>query len=207
MELIMFKKIRYLIITVIISLTLIISASASDIVKCTVVKGDSMWKIATRYQVGVDEIILANPQIKNPSLIYPGQILTIPLIPKAITDFEDEVIRLTNQFRAQNGLAALKENWQLSRVARFKSQDMADRGYFDHYSPTYGSFDAMIKNFGISYRSAGENIAHGYSTPKAVVDGWINSAGHRRNMLGSNYKQIGVGYFAKGHYWTMQLIG
>jgi spore coat assembly protein SafA len=88
MELIMFKKIRYLIITVIISLTLIISASASDIVKYTVVKGDSMWKIATRYQVGVDEIILANPQVKNPSLIYPGQILTIPLIPKAITDLK-----------------------------------------------------------------------------------------------------------------------
>ena len=203
----MFNKFRYIFITIIISITLIVSAIAADIVKYTVVSGDSMWKISVKYQVGVDEIILANPQIKNPALIYPGQVLTIPVIPKAITDYEDEVIRLTNQFRAKNGLSALTENWQLSRVARIKSQDMVDRGYFDHNSPTYGSPFNMIKNFGISYRTAGENIAYGYATPKAVVDGWINSPGHRANMLGSGFKQIGVGYVAKGHYWTMQLIG
>jgi uncharacterized YkwD family protein/spore coat assembly protein SafA len=203
----MFKILKYIITTIIISITLIISVTAADIVKYTVVSGDSMWKISVKYQVGVDEIILANPQIKNPALIYPGQVLTIPVIPKAVTDFEDEVIRLTNQFRAKNGLSALTENWQLSRVARFKSQDMADRGYFDHNSPTYGTPFNMIKSFGISYRTAGENIAYGYPTPKAVVDGWIKSPGHRANMLGTGFRQIGVGYVAKGNYWTMQLIG
>ncbi len=92
-------------------------------------------------------------------------------------------------------------------MARFKSRDMADRGYFDHYSPTYGTFSDMIRNFGIAFRSAGENIAYGYSTPYDVVTGWKKSTGHRANMLGSSFKQIGVGYVPEGHYWTMQLIG
>ena len=98
-------------------------------------------------------------------------------------------------------------NWELSRVARYKSQDMKDKKYFSHTSPTYGSPFDMMKSFGISYKTAGENIAYGYSTPEAVVKGWMNSEGHRKNILNPSFTQIGVGYVASGNYWTQMFIG
>ncbi len=173
----------------------------------TVVKGDSIWRIAVKFQVGVKEIIDANPQVKNPDLIYPNQVLTIPSLDQSVLSYEEQVIQLTNQKRAENGLSPLKSNWELSRVARFKSQDMHDLKYFSHTSPTYGSPFDMIKNFGISYRSAGENIAYGQRTPQQVVDAWWNSPGHKANMLNASFTGIGVGYVADGHYWTQMFIG
>jgi len=172
----------------------------------TVKSGDSMWKIAVKYEVGLSEIISANPHISNPELIYPGQIITIPTTDTAVVNYEKEVIRLVNQKRAEKGLSPLKEDWELSRVARFKSQDMKDKNYFSHTSPTYGSPFDMIKSFGISYKSAGENIAKGQSTPQAVVNAWMNSSGHRANILNSSYTHIGVGYVAQGKYWTQMFI-
>ena len=173
----------------------------------TVAPGDTMWKLAVRYQVGTSEIIQANPQISDPNLIYSGQVLQIPQLDSAVTSYEAEVIRLVNEIRRENGLNPLTANWELSRVARYKSQDMADNRYFSHTSPTYGSPFQMIKAFGLSYRTAGENIAMGYSTPQAVVDGWMNSSGHRANILNASYTQIGVGYVVQGHYWTQMFIG
>ncbi len=173
----------------------------------TVVKGDSMWKIAVKYQIGVSEIIEANPQIANPNLIYPGQVLTVPELDGGVTAFESEVVRLVNEIRVQYGLKPLTENWELSRVARYKSQDMADNGYFSHTSPTYGSPFQMMKAFGLSYRAAGENIAYGQRSPQAVVNAWMNSSGHRANILNASYTQIGVGYVADGRYWTQMFIG
>ena len=172
----------------------------------TVSSGESLWKIATRYQVGLSEIKAANPQIQNFDLIYPGQVINIPEADAKVTGFEQEVIRLVNQIRAENGLSALSYNWELARVARYKSQDMKDNGYFSHTSPVYGTPFQMIKNFGISYRSAGENIAKGYATPQAVVNAWMNSSGHRANILNAGYTQIGVGYVADGNYWTQMFI-
>lgn len=166
-----------------------------------------MWKIAVKYQVGTSEIISANPQIQNPNLIYPNQVLSIPTLSNAVTEYEAEVVRLVNIERAKNDLKPLTMNWELSRVARYKSQDMHDKGYFSHTSPTYGSPFDMMRNFGISYRSAGENIAMGYRTPQAVVAGWMNSPGHRANILKSSFTQIGVGYVASGDYWTQMFIG
>lgn len=173
----------------------------------TVVKGDTMWKLAVQYQVGTSEIISSNPQISDPNLIYPGQVLTIPQTDSSVLAFEKEVVRLVNEQRVQNGLKPLKENWELSRVARYKSQDMVDKRYFSHTSPTYGSPFQMIKDFGLSFRTAGENIAYGQRTPQAVVTAWMNSSGHRANILNPSYTQIGVGYVANGHYWTQMFIG
>ena len=186
--------------------TLTVSASASSL-SHTVVKGDTMWKLAVKYQVGTSEIIAANPQIANPDLIYPGQILNIPQISDKVLSYENEVIRLVNEIRAENGLKPLTANWELSRIARYKSEDMSDNRYFSHTSPTYGTPFQMIKAFGLSYRSAGENIAYGYGTPAAVVNGWMNSSGHRANILNASYTQIGVGYCASGNYWTQMFIG
>ena len=173
----------------------------------TVVSGDSLWKIAVRHQVGLQEIKAANPQIQDYDLIYPGQIIQIPEADATASRFEQEVIRLVNEIRAENGLKALTYDWELARVARYKSQDMKDNKYFAHNSPVYGTPFQMIRSFGISCRSAGENIARGYTTPQAVVNGWMNSAGHRANILSANYTHIGVGYVAQGHYWTQMFIG
>lgn len=173
----------------------------------TVAAGETMWKLAVRYQVGTSEIIQANPQVGNPDLIYPGQILQIPQLDSSVSSYEAEVVRLVNSIRQKNGLQPLSVNWELSRVARYKSQDMLDNGYFSHTSPTYGSPFQMIKAFGLSYRSAGENIAKGYASPQAVVNGWMNSSGHRANILSASYTQIGVGYVSQGNYWTQMFIG
>ncbi|WP_404449764.1 SafA/ExsA family spore coat assembly protein [Sutcliffiella horikoshii] len=174
----------------------------------TVQSGDTMWKIAVKYQVGVSELIAANSTLKNPDLIYPGQTITIPEKGEGQTQ-EEQVAKLVNQERAKYGLKPLKLNWELSRVARYKSQDMIDKRYFSHTSPTYGSPFDMMRNFGISYRTAGENIAAGQKTPQEVMNAWMNSEGHRKNILSSQYTEIGVGY-AKGgqygHYWTQMFI-
>lgn len=174
----------------------------------TVQPGDSLWKIAVRYQVGLSELISANPQFKNPSLIYPGQKVTIPDL-SGVKSIESQVIQLTNQERAKNGLKPFTVNWELSRVARYKAMDMRDKNYFSHTSPTYGSPFDMIKNFGIAYRTAAENIAAGQTTPAAVVKAWMNSPGHRANMLSTSTNQIGVGYAkggSYGYYWVQMFI-
>ena len=193
-----------LMLLVIVSL-FVINVSAA--VTHTVAAGDSMWKIAVKYQVGLSEIKAANPQISNPDLIYPGQVVNIPMTDSSVLSYEKEVVRLVNEIRAENGLNELTYNWELSRVARYKSQDMKDNKYFSHTSPVYGSPFQMMKAFGITYRSAGENIARGQRSPQEVVNAWMNSSGHRANILNASYTQIGVGYVADGNYWTQMFIG
>lgn len=183
-----------------------VSVSASSVTH-TVVKGDTLWKIAVRYEVGLSEIKNANPQFTNPDLIYPGQTVYIPLTDSSVLNFEKEVVRLVNVEREKAGLKPLTYDWELSRVARIKSQDMKDNKYFSHTSPTYGSPFQMMKSFGIKYRSAGENIARGQATPQAVVNAWMNSSGHRANILNPSFTHIGVGYVADGRYWTQMFIG
>ena len=198
------KKFRILLLSAALAAGLAVPAGAAS---HTVAAGDTMWKLAVRSEVGTGEIIQANPQVSDPNLIYPGQVLAIPEVDAGVLQYEAEVIRLVNDIRRQNGLKPLTENWELSRVARYKSQDMLDNRYFAHNSPTYGTPFQMMKAFGLSYRTAGENIARGYATPQAVVNGWMNSSGHRANILNASYTQIGVGYVAQGNYWTQMFIG
>ena len=123
------------------------------------------------------------------------------------TQFENRVLELVNVERQKAGLNALQMDESVRNVARLKSEDMRVNKYFDHTSPTYGSPFDMLKKFGVSYKSAGENIAQGYSTPEAVVNGWMNSSGHRANILNASFTHMGVGYDANGHYWTQMFIG
>ena len=197
------KKITFIFAVIMLITSFCVSAAGTH----TVVTGDTMWKIAVKYKVGLSEIIAANKQISNPELIYPGQVLNIPSLDEETLDYEKEVVRLVNEERAKYGLGALKEDWELSRVARYKSQDMKDKKYFSHTSPTYGSPFEMMKAFGLSYSYAGENIAMGQRTPKEVVNAWMNSPGHRANILNASYKKIGVGYVTGGNYWTQMFIG
>ena len=174
----------------------------------TVQKGDSLWKIAVKYQVGLSEIIGANPQFKNPALIYPGDKVHVPLDDPHTLSLEEEVVRLCNAERAKNGLKPLTLNWQVARVARYKSDDMRDKNYFSHTSPTYGSPFDMLKQFSVPYATAGENIAKGQRTAQAVVTAWMNSEGHRKNILNAGFTEIGVGYSTGGGttYWTQMFI-
>ncbi len=194
------KLIVFILILAVLAATLITTASAA--VSHKVGRGDTMWKLAVKYEVGLSEMKSANPQILNPDLIYPGQILNIPTTDSSVTSYEREVIRLVNGIRKENGMSELTYDWELCRVARIKSQDMKDNGYFSHISPTYGSPFQMMKSFGIRYKSAGENIAKGQPTPEAVVKAWMNSSGHRANILNSSFTHIGVGYVSVGNYWT-----
>lgn len=124
----------------------------------------------------------------------------------SVSEYEMRVAELVNEQRSKHGLSPLKLSEELSAVARAKSQDMRDNGYFSHNSPTYGSPFDMLKSFGISYKAAGENIAHGYSTPEAVVNGWMNSPGHRANILNADFTELGVGYVESGNYWTQLFV-
>ncbi|WP_442636629.1 CAP domain-containing protein [Rossellomorea marisflavi] len=123
-----------------------------------------------------------------------------------LSQYEQKVVELTNQERAKQGLPALKVDAELSKVAKEKSKDMQKNNYFDHNSPTYGSPFDMMKQFGIQYKAAGENIAQGQQTPEEVVQAWMNSEGHRKNIMSSDYTHIGVGYVEEGNYWTQQFI-
>lgn len=120
--------------------------------------------------------------------------------------YELKVLELVNIERGKNGLSPLSINNDLSAVARMHSKDMNDRNFFSHTNPDgLSPFDRM-KKYGISYRAAGENIAAGQATPEQVVDSWMNSKGHRENILNPTYHKIGIGYYNSGknyvHYWT-----
>ena len=127
-----------------------------------------------------------------------------PSNPNGNLSIEREVARLVNIERQKAGLAPLTFSEEISKVARIKSQDMADKNYFSHTSPTYGDPFEMMRTFGIKYGYAGENIAKGYRSATSVMNGWMNSSGHRANILNRNFNKIGVGYVeANGTtYWT-----
>jgi len=109
-----------------------------------------------------------------------------------LTSDELEVFNLINEQRAKNGLSALKVDLEVQNVARIKAQDMVNNNYFSHNSPTYGSPFDMLKSFKVSYKTAGENIA-GNSSNKAAVTAWMNSSGHKANILNSSFNYTGIG--------------
>jgi len=127
-------------------------------------------------------------------------------VSQSVSEFEKQVVDLTNAERAKEGLKPLEMHSPLMEVAQAKSEDMAKNNYFSHTSPTYGSPFDQIKSAGISYRSAGENIAQGQRTPQQVVQAWMESPGHRQNIMNANYTHIGVGFVENGYYWTQQFI-
>jgi uncharacterized YkwD family protein len=119
---------------------------------------------------------------------------------------ELEVFFLTNKERENEGKNALSLNVYLSYVASLKSEDMYAKQYFDHASPTFGSPFAMMDDFEITYKMAGENIAAGYKSSENVVDAWMNSEGHRENIVKDGFTEIGIGVIEKvgqyDTYWT-----
>lgn len=156
----------------------------------------------------IDEIINNLGNIKD-FFIPTEKEDTTPELPENgnLSEYEIRVAELVNEIREENGLQKLILNSELSDVARLKSQDMLENNYFSHTSPTYGSPYDMMTQYGIKYTFAGENLARGQKTPEQVVNAWMNSPGHRKNILSERYTQIGVGYVANGDYWTQHFIG
>lgn len=127
-----------------------------------------------------------------------------------IGSYELQVLNLVNEQRANYGLSALKYSTALEAVAYAHSKDMAQNNYFSHTNLSGQSpFDRM-RQAGISYRSAAENIAAGQRTPQEVVNAWMNSSGHRANILNSSVTEMGVGIYSGGSYgvyWTQLFRG
>jgi uncharacterized YkwD family protein len=121
------------------------------------------------------------------------------------SQFAQQVLDLVNQERTKAGLGSLTMSAELSNMAMVKAQDMYNNNYFDHNSPTHGSPFDMMKEFGITYNTAGENIAKGQSSPTQVMNDWMNSPGHRANILNSTYAKIGIAYYSSE--WVQEFTG
>ena len=112
---------------------------------------------------------------------------------------EKEVFDLINTQRTNNGLTALKLDTEALNVARIKAKDMVDNNYFSHNSPTYGSPFQMLNSFKVTYKTAGENIA-GNSSNSGAVNAWMNSSGHKANILNSSFNYTGIGVVKSSKY-------
>ncbi len=119
--------------------------------------------------------------------------------------FAAQVVDLVNQERSKARLKALAVDTALQTMAGDKAMDMYKNNYFSHTSPTYGSPFDMMKTYNISFRAAGENIAKGQTSPAQVMNSWMNSSGHKANILSKNYTHIGVGYV--NGIWVQEFIG
>ncbi len=138
-----------------------------------------------------------------------NQIIKVGTKESKATKYAAEIVRLVNLERQKENLAPLKNLNTLSKVAEIKSKDMRDKNYFNHNSPTYGSPGDMVKKFNISFTMLGENIAAGQTTPASVVKSWMDSPGHKANILNARYTHIGIGYAEGGswkHYWTQLFL-
>ena len=170
--------------------------------------GDSVWKIANANKISLSELIAANPQIADPNLIFTGQKIRIPSPNTTADSMEDEVAHLVNAQRQKQGIAALRINRQLGHVARYKSENMKKNNFFDHISPTFGTPFEMIRDFGINFNTAAENIAKGQQSAQGVVLSWMNSQSHRANILNPDFTETGIGYTdGSMPYWTQMFIG
>ena len=118
---------------------------------------------------------------------------------------QQRILDLVNQERAKAGLKPLVLDSLLTKVATEKARDMYANKYFSHTSPTYGSPFEMMQKFGVKYSYAGENIAAGQRSAEEVMNAWMNSPGHRANILNANFKKLGVGYV--NNQWVQMFIG
>lgn len=217
------------------SVAFVFGFSSASSAQCTVQSGDSIWHIAERYKIPFNKMLELNRHLHNPHLIFPKDKIEMPKgdhgtgtstsenssndniqhgdskVEQSAPSAEAEaVLKLVNEERSKAGLNPLKMSEELRSIANLKARDMADKNYFDHTSPTYGSPFQMLQDFGVHYSAAGENIAAGQQTPEQVMNSWMNSSGHRANILNANFDTLGVGVYNGGKYgiyWTQLFTG
>lgn len=152
-----------------------------------------------------------NPPVAETPDTEAPDTLTPPVVETPDTDgadqetlsFAEQVVKLVNEERAKAGLSALEIDTDITAAANVRAKEI--KQLFSHTRPNGSSFSSALKEQGVSYRGSGENIAWGQKTPEQVMNGWMNSEGHRANILNKNFKNIGVGYYqdANGvNYWV-----
>ncbi|MFC2947698.1 CAP domain-containing protein [Virgibacillus sediminis] len=137
----------------------------------------------------------------EPQPPYPG----LPTPPDGDMAMMMEITDLVNEKRTEEGLAPLTPDTDMDNLALIKAKDMADNDYFDHVSPTLGTPFDLLTAGGIEYTSAGENIAAGRTIAEEVMERWMNSPGHRQNIMNPAYTHIGVGVYHGGNYGSYQV--
>lgn len=177
-----------------------------------VMEGDTLWKIAKHHQMYLDQLIQTNQQLKNPNLIYPGQVIVIPSVEwkesqrKTLSKEEEKLADILNKKRIQLGLKPLMVDDSLTRAAKLKSFDMIENKYISHHSPTYGSPASMLSELNISFQNVKESIGAGYQSAELVFSSWLYSSTNREILLNDRATKIGIGYVKGGnygHYWTV----
>lgn len=121
--------------------------------------------------------------------------------------YAEAVVKLVNAERAKAGLSPLTVNTSVAKAAQIRAQEI--KGTFSHTRPDGSGFSTVLNQASVSYRSAGENIAYGQNSPEAVMQTWMNSSGHRANILNKDFTSIGVGHFEDANgtdYWTQLFI-
>lgn len=179
-------------------------------------RGDNLYKIAERYHCTVKQILEQNPQLagraprpeirngNSETIVKPNESIKLPES-DTMTDMEAAVLKLTNEYRQKGGLKPLQGNDDnLNKSAHLKAEDMDKNNYFSHQSPTLGSPFDQMRNMGVKYNAAGENIADGQRTAEEVMNDWMNSAGHRANIMNGQFTHMGVGYV--NGKWCQQFI-
>lgn len=177
----------------------------------------------TYYMNTTPKVVVNTPVVSQPkataaptkTTVAPTKTTTVTQAPKSTTvtpvaatpklTYTQQVVVLVNKERTTAGLKPVTGLDSLNKVAAAKATDMRTNQYFSHTSPTYGSPFDMMTAFGITYRAAGENIAMGQKTPQEVMTAWMNSPGHRKNILSADFNYIGVGY--DNNYWVQEFIG
>lgn len=148
--------------------------------KAKIIHSGSLWLIAVF-------IIFSQILITGATKVFPS------VLGCASSISPEEVIRLTNEQRLQNGLNMLTENSTLSSAAQAKGADMLNKGYWAHFAPDGTSPWSFFINFGYRYTFAGENLARDFCSASDAVRAWMNSPSHKENILSPNYKEIGIG--------------
>ena len=125
-----------------------------------------------------------------------------------VSNYEEQVLTLVNAERKKEGKAPLAMDAKLREAAKVRAEEISREGHFSHERPDRSFFFSIYDEFNISYAFQGENIAMGYGTPAAVMEGWMNSEGHRENILTDEYSAIGIGCYKKeGNIYWVQLFG
>lgn len=191
-------------------LTEIINANPHFKDPALIYPGDKVYSPSKKNMDKGDQMQQQEPQKKEPQTPTDMEKQnTTPQTDNQMQSMKKQVVKLVNQERKQRGLQPYQHSNKLANVAQTKAEDMRDNNYFSHQSPTYGSPFEMMKQFNIQYSAAGENIARGQRTAAEVMNSWMNSPGHRKNILSEKYTHIGVGLAEKSQgttYWVQMFI-
>ena len=146
------------------------------------------------------------PELEVPETEKPGQNAPETENNGTADAYVSEVVRLVNAERAKVGLSALTMNSAANAAAQVRAREIVSN--FSHTRPSGASCFTALQEAGVNYRGAGENIAYGQSSAQAVVDAWMNSEGHRANILNAQFTSIGVGHHVQNgvHYWTQFFV-